>query len=180
MRSLAALPVLILALAPNRAAADVVDSSSNGFTVRTTLSIQAAPEEVYRRIIHNTGDWWNPQHTFSGDSHNLSIEEKAMGCFCEKLPKGGSVRHMEVVFLAPGKAIRLTGALGPLQAIAAGGSMTIQRSPAEGGTKLEVTYAVAGYLPAGMNTWATPVDNVLREQFTRLKDYIERGNPAPK
>jgi hypothetical protein len=31
-----------------------------------------------------------------------------------------------------------------------------------------------------MNTWAAPVDSVLTEQFTRLKNYIERDSPAPK
>ncbi len=180
MRSLRALPLLLLALSPHRAPAEILDSSAGGFTVRTTLAIQASPEEVYRRFVHDVDDWWSPRHTFSGDAHNLSIEEKAMGCFCEKLPGGGSVRHMEVVFLAPGKTLRLAGALGPMQSIAAAGSMTIQLSPSEGGTKLELTYTVTGYLPAGMNTWAAPVDGVLKEQFTRLKDYIERGNPAPK
>jgi hypothetical protein len=50
----------------------------------------------------------------------------------------------------------------------------------EGDTKLEFTYAVTGYLPAGLNTWAAPVDSVLKEQLTRLKNYIEHGNPAPK
>jgi hypothetical protein len=41
-----------------------------------------------------------------------------------------------------------------------------------------VTYAVGGYLPAGMNTLATPVDSVLTAQVTRLKNYIERGDPG--
>ncbi len=31
-----------------------------------------------------------------------------------------------------------------------------------------------------MNTWAAPVSAVLEEQFTRLKNYIEHGDPAPK
>ncbi len=172
--------VAFFALAPNRARAEVVDSGANGFTVKMTLPIQAAPADVYRRLIHNVGDWWSSGHTFSGNAHNLSIEEKPMGCFCEKLPNGGGVRHMEVVFLAPGKAVVLSGGLGPLQSIAATGSMSIELSLAEGGTKLELTYAVTGYLPAGMNTWAVPVNNVLTEQLTRLKNYIERGDPAPK
>jgi hypothetical protein len=88
--------------------------------------------------------------------------------------------HMEIVFVAPGKALGMTGGLGPLQSMATAGSMEIRLSPAEGGTKLEATYAVTGYIPAGMNTWAAPVDSVLKEQFTRLKSYIERGDPAPK
>jgi hypothetical protein len=180
MRTKITLLTLVLGLSPAGAFADVADASSSGFTIKTALTIQAAPEVVYQRLIHNVGDWWSPSHTFSRDPHNLSIEEKPMGCFCEKLPNQGSVRHMEVVFLAPGKAIGMIGALGPLQSLAATGSMRIQLSPVEGGTKLEVVYAVSGYLAAGMNTWAAPVDSVLTEQFTRLKGYIERGDPAAK
>jgi hypothetical protein len=41
-----------------------------------------------------------------------------------------------------------------------------------------MTYSVAGYFPAGMNTWAAPVDSVLSSQFTRLKNLSERGDPA--
>jgi hypothetical protein len=81
--------------------------------VKITLSIHAAPADVYRSLIH-VGDWWNSQHTYSGSSRNLSIEEKPMGCFCEKLPTGGGVRHMEVVHVVPGKMLGMTGALGPL------------------------------------------------------------------
>jgi len=180
MKNNAVVAVIILTLAPGLTTAEVLDSASNGFTVKTTLNIHAAPDEVYRRLVRNVGDWWNPQHTFSHDSHNLSIEEKVMGCFCERLPDHGGVRHMEVINLVPGKALVMSGTLGPLQSLGATGSMSIALSPAEGGTKLEVTYAVAGYVKAGLNTWAAPVDSVVAEQFTRLKNYIERGDPAPK
>ena len=162
------------------ARAEVADSAPNGFTVKISQVIQAPPDEVYRRLVRNVGDWWNPEHTYSHSAHNLSIEEKAMGCFCEKLPNQGSVRHMEILYLDPGKGIVMTGALGPLQSLAATGSLTIQFSPAAGGTKLDVSYAVAGYLAAGMKSWAAPVDAMLTEQFTRLKTYIERGNSVPK
>jgi uncharacterized protein YndB with AHSA1/START domain len=159
------------------AAAEVADSSAGGFTVKTTFTIQASPDEVYHHLIH-IGDWWDSEHTYSGDAHNMAIEERAGGCFCEKLAKGGSVRHLEVLFVAPGKTLRMGGGLGPLQGIASSGSMTIKLSPADGGTKLEMTYAVAGYLPAGMNNLAEPVDSVLTGQFTRLKNLSERGDPA--
>ena len=58
------------------------------------------------------------------------------------------------------------------------GAMTIELAAANGGTKVDVTYAVAGYLAAGMNTLAAPVDGVLTTQFTRLKNYAEHGDPA--
>jgi len=169
---------LIFSLAAARlAAAEVADSSASGFTVKSVVAIQASPDAVYRQLIH-VGDWWDAEHTFSNDAHNLTIEERAGGCFCEKLPNGGSVRHLEVLFVAPEKVLRLGGGLGPLQGIATSGSMTIQLSPSSSGTKLEMTYALGGYLPAGMNTLATPVDSVLAAQLTRLKNYIERGDPG--
>jgi hypothetical protein len=174
------LPLLFLVLTCGFAEAEVVDSASGGFTLKTTLNIKASPGEVYHKLIQNVGDWWNPAHTFSGDAHNLSIEEKPMGCFCEKLPNGGMVRHMEVVAFMPGKTLALTGGLGPLQSLATGGSMRFELTAVDGGTKLDMTYAVAGYLAAGMNTWAAPVDGVLKEQLTRLKNYAERGEPAPR
>jgi hypothetical protein len=166
-------------IAPGWLAADVVDSSAAGFTVKETINVQAPPQEVYARIFR-VGDWWSSAHAFSHDARNLSIEEKAGGCFCEKLPGGGGVKHMEVVNLTPAKTIILHGALGPLQSIAATGSMQIQLSAADGGTKVEVTYAVAGYLAAGLNTWAAPVDGVLKEQFMRLKSLMEHGDAAAK
>lgn len=170
---------LAFAVAPNWLAAEVVDSSANGFTVKQTVNIQAPPQDVYAKIFR-VSDWWSPAHTFSQDSHNLSLEEKVGGCFCEKLPSGGGVKHMEVVYVAPAKIIVLHGALGPLQSMAAAGSMQIQLSAAEGGTKVEVTYAVGGYLAAGLNTWAGPVDGVLKMQFARLKSLVEHGDPAAK
>ena len=172
------LAVALVALAPGAAVADVADSSAGGFTVKLTVSIQAAPDEVYRRLVRNVGEWWNPDHTYSHDARNLSIEEKAMGCFCEKLPGGGGVRHMEVLYVAPGKGLVMSGALGPLQSLAATGTLTVSLAAAGGGTQVSVTYSVAGYLPAGMNTWAGTVNGVLTEQFTRLKSYIEHGNPV--
>jgi uncharacterized membrane protein len=169
-----------MALAPTWAAAEVIDSSGNGFTIKVAVTIQAPPADVYHRLIHDVGDWWDSAHTFSGNAHNLSIEEKPMGCFCEKLPGGGSVRHMEVIYFEPGKALGLSGALGPLQALAATGSMRFRIAPAESGSRLELTYAVGGYLKAGLDTWAKLVDTVLLEQITRLKNYMERGDPSPK
>jgi hypothetical protein len=160
------------------ASAEIVDSAANGFTVKTTLNIKSAPDEVYRKLVHNVGDWWNSAHTFSHDAKNLRIEEKLGGCLCEKLPNDGFVRHLEVINLMPGKGLVLSGAMGPFQSMAATGTMVIALTPADGGTKLEVTYAVAGYLPKGMNTWAGPADGMIAEQFTRLKSYVETGHPA--
>lgn len=166
------------------ARAEVVDSSPSGFTVKEAYSIQSTPQEVYRRLVHNVGDWWSPRHTFSGDSRNLTIDDRPMGCYCEKLPHGGGVRHMEVIYAAPGERLRMSGALGPLQSIAAVGVMDIQiASGKDGGADLTVVYTVGGYLPRGLNNFAAAVDHVVHEQFDRLKAYVEHGEaglPEPK
>ena len=103
-----------------------------------------------------------------------------MGCWCEKLPNGGGVRHLEVLTVIPGKMLVFGGGLGPLQSIPSTGTMRITFAPAEGGTKVEISYMVGGYVPAGMNTWAAPVDGVLTDQFARFKRYVETGDPAVK
>jgi hypothetical protein len=171
----------LLLLGAVLANAEVVDSAVGGFTVKTTVNIKAVPGDVYRRLVGNVGEWWNPAHTFSQDSHNLRIEDRPGGCFCEKLPNNGFVRHLEVILAMPGNRIVMSGAFGPLQHLAATGSMLIQFLPEAGNTKLEVTYRVTGYLPPpGMGSWAVPVDMVLTEQFTRLKEFIETGKAASK
>jgi hypothetical protein len=38
----------------------------------------------------------------------------------------GGVRHMQVVYVDPGKTLRMIGGLGPLQSMAATGSMTVR------------------------------------------------------
>ena len=170
-----------LFLAAALANAEVLDSSASGFTVKTTVQIKAAPDDVFHKFVHNIGDFWNPAHTFSHDAHNLWIEPRAGGCLCEKLPRDGFVRHFELINFMPGKYyIVFSGAMGPLQSLAVTGTMQIQFAPAEGGTKLEMTYTVSGYSAKGLASWAAPVDSVTGEQFTRLKSYIETGSPAAK
>jgi uncharacterized protein YndB with AHSA1/START domain len=178
MKSLVALALFALALT-HVAMAEITDSGVTGFTFKTTLNLEASPETVYKQFFA-VANWWDPNHTYSGDSHNLTIEQRAMGCFCESLPNDGAVRHMEVLRLMPGKMIVLSGGLGPLQSLAATATMTIALSPAAGGTKVDVTYIVGGYLPAGMNTFASPVNEVLMGQFARFKSYVESGSPTPK
>jgi uncharacterized protein YndB with AHSA1/START domain len=170
---------LLLACAVTHTAAEIADSAANGFTYKLTLSIQAPPETVYQRLLA-IGSWWGSDHTFSGDAHNLSIDARPMGCWCEKLPNNGGVRHMQVVNVMPGKMLVMTGGLGPLQSMAATGSMSVKLSPDQVGTKFEVSYSVVGYLPSGMNTLAAPVEQVLTQQFMRFRNYVEKGDPAAK
>ena len=177
MRIFAATALFLLSALSAPAA--VIDSSASGFTVKISVTIQAPPDEVYQKFVHNIGDWWNPQHTFSGKSQNLSIEDKPLGCWCEKIGDKGGTRHMQVITAVPGKALVFEGGLGPMQGLAIIGKMNVDFTPANGVTKFELTYSAAGYLPAGLNTFAGPSDVMLTDQVNRLKNFVEIGRPVP-
>jgi len=164
----------LLILAGTGVLAEVVDSSATGFTTRNTTTIAAPPAEVYRRLVNDVGRWWDPDHTYSKNSGNLTIDARAGGLFLEKLESGGSVVHMTVVYAAPGKALRMVGGMGPLQALAVSGSMTWQLTPDGAGTRVELVYAVGGYKPGGLGDMAALVDKVLAGQLDRLKAYAEK------
>jgi uncharacterized protein YndB with AHSA1/START domain len=176
--SLIVAALLALAMPQITARAEVTDSAPGGFTVKLTVTIHTAPEEVYRKLVHNVGDWWDSSHTFSQDAHNLSIDERPMGCFCERLKDGGAARHMEVIYFQPGKTLRMSGGLGPLQSLPVSGVATFSLSPTSDGTKLDLVYAIGGYSPQGLAPIAPVVDQVLAEQLNRLKSYVETGKAA--
>jgi uncharacterized protein YndB with AHSA1/START domain len=155
------------------AAAAVTQSGPAGFTVAETAHIAAPPERVFAMLV-TPARWWSSDHTFSHDAANLSVDARAGGCWCERLPNGGSAEHMRVILSAPGQTLRLTGALGPLQQMPVQAVMTFAFKPSGDGTDLTMTYAVGG---AGLETLSTVVDRVLGEQVGRLKAAIETGRP---
>ena len=171
------LPLVLVLLIPCILHADIVDSSATGLTVRSRVAITATPARVYNHIISDVGLWWNSAHTWSGNSQNLTIDTRAGGCFCEKLANGGSAEHMRVVYAAPGKMLRLSGALGPFQSLAVTGTMTWTLTKSDQGTVLVVEYTLGGYRPGGMAPVAGAVDYVITEQVSRLKRFIETGKP---
>ena len=170
------LPLLVMLVTAGRATA--ADVTPSGFLVRYELVIGAPTAKVYDSLI-GVGSWWNEKHTYSGDSGNLSIDARAGGCFCERLPNG-AVEHMRVVYLKASEALRMSGALGPLQASGVAGAMTWRLSPTVSGTKLELTYSVGGFMAGGFEAMAPAVEAVLKEQVDRLKRFVETGAPAAK
>ena len=158
------------------ARAEVVDVQASGFEVRQTAHIAAPPAQVYA-ALGQVGRWWSNEHSFSGDAANLSLEPKAGGCFCETLKDGGWAAHMRVIYAQPGQALRLEGAIGPLQTLGATGHLIWTLTAKDGGADLVQTYDVGGYAKGGFNGWATPVDGVLTAQLARLKRFVETGKP---
>lgn len=158
------------------AQATITDLAPDGFANEVTVHIAAPPDKVYA-IIGKPALWWNPDHTFSGSAANLTIDEQAGGCFCEKLPNGGSVQHMVVVFADPGKLLRLRGGLGPFQRSAVDTVLTWTLTPSANGTDVTATFLVSGYMKGGMADMAKVADGVLDMNTNRLKRFIETGSP---
>lgn len=177
--SIVALSLLAL---PSASPAEVVDAGPGGFTSRNSITVDAPAGQVFGSLVQDVGRWWSPAHTFSGDAANLRIEPRPQGCFCETLPDGGGVRHLTVVHVDPGRLLRLTGGLGPLQGQAVSGALSWSLEEAEGGdgaTVVTVTYAVHGYAAGGLEGWAPGVDGVIRQQLERLGRFVETGDPEP-
>jgi hypothetical protein len=156
--------------------ADVRDTRENGFFIESTVLAEAAPAVVFRRLL-NVAGWWDPKHTLSGSARNLKLSARGGGCFCEKLAGGGSVEHGRVIFVQPGKLLRLDAPLGPLQSMAVTGVLTFDLAPDGPGTRIHMTYRVAGILTMDSAKLAPLVDQVLGVQLGRLKDYAA-GAPA--
>jgi uncharacterized protein YndB with AHSA1/START domain len=176
MRTLLRFVGLALLLTGGAARAEVTDTRENGFVIQTTVMADNAPAKVYRDLFR-VALWWDPAHTWSGSAKNLRIEAKAGGCFCEKLADGGSVQHGRVIFAQPAKLLRLEGGLGPLQDMAVSGILTFALAPDGPGTRITMTYRVAGTLTMDSAKLAPLVDQVMGIQLRRLGDFTS-GRPV--
>jgi uncharacterized protein YndB with AHSA1/START domain len=164
---------VVALVAPVSAA--VQDVAEGAFRTQSVILVNARPAAAWRALVR-VSDWWDPAHTWSGSSRNLRLEPRAGGCFCEKLKDGGSVEHARVVFAQPGQTLRLTGALGPLQEMPVTGVLTFTLAPDGPGTRITMTYHVAGALSMAATKLAPLVDQVMTAQFERLRDHANRQN----
>ncbi|WP_157083052.1 SRPBCC family protein [Novosphingobium lentum] len=169
-----------LACGASSAWADVVSKAENGFVLRGSSEVPASPSDVWKVLVVPSS-WWSKEHTFSGDAANLTIDPVPGGCFCERLPvpkgapagqKPGGVQHMRVIYVDPGHALRLSGALGPLQSEALVGTLTILVKPAGERTRIQWDYVVGGYIRFKVDELAPGVDRVLTEQMGTLAEKL--------
>jgi len=153
-------------------AAELVHSSDNGFTVQYTATTDAKAAVVYRTMTAHIDQWWNPEHSWSGNAANLHLRTGRGGCFCENLPGGGFAEHLRIVYLVPESEIRFEGALGPLQTMAVQGRMTWKIRTIDEGSQVTFTYHVFGHPDGGLTAIAPAVDGVIGEQLQRLVDRL--------
>jgi uncharacterized protein YndB with AHSA1/START domain len=168
----------LLALS-TRADAEVVSANPNGLHVREIVQLvvpTASAWEAFARIA----DWWNKDHTYSGDSANLALTLSPGGCFCERIPTGGGIEHLRVTYVEPGKRVVLTGSLGPLLYQATAGVMDVQIERIAGGSKVTLDYRAAGFAEGGADKLAPIVDGVLADQMRRYRTYARAKPPELK
>jgi len=146
-----------------------------GFLVKLEANINAPAAKVYEALVGQVGLWWDPEHTYSGDAKNLSIDARPGGCFCEKLPNGGGIEHARVIYVAPREVLRLSGALGPLQSSGVAGTLTWKLTSGSDNTRVQLSYSVGGFIDGGFEKIAPAVESVLNDQLNRFKVFVETG-----
>ena len=145
LRGLAALFLLLSA----PLAAEIIASGEHGFTVRHAVTTDNEPFVVYRTLTSHVDQWWSGEHSWSGDASNLYMNVERGGCFCERLPNGGRVEHLRLIYFSPGSELRFDG------------------------SQVSFTYKVFGHPEGGLAAIAPAVDGVIGAQLGRLKERLE-------
>lgn len=165
LKSLLLAAILLTAAAVH---AEIVSSSATHFVLRHEAATPLPPEAAWERLV-DPAVWWHPDHTYSGDAANLSLELTAGGLWREDWD-GGSVAHGRVLMVASGKSLRMEAPFGPLQAVGAYTIWTITIQPAEAGRGSLVIFdeIATGPPTAKLDELAPAVDYVKGEALRRL------------
>lgn len=156
------------------AQAELMKSTDDGFILRHEATVEHDVATVFETMTTNVGQWWNPDHSFSGDAGNMLIDEK---CFCERW-SGNLVRHLATVIWMGNSKVVMEGGLGPLKELGLNGTMIWALiANDEGTTTLIWKYHVYGYSDTDMSALATAVDGVLAEQLGRLVGFLRPAGP---
>lgn len=174
----ALLLVALCVAAPAQAA--IKDAQPDGFTLENSEWVPVAPQAAYTALVNDVGRWWPADHTWWGDASKLVITDKAGDCFCE-INGAQQAWHMTVTFTDPGKLLRMTGGLGPLQGMGLDGALEWRFVEENGGTRITLWYRVGGYTPDDMSKFAPVVDKVQGLQLGGLATFLRKGTDgAPR
>ena len=153
--------------------ARVVDQVANGFTVENSQWVPTDPTTSWKALVDDVGKWWPADHTWWGDASKLSISQKVGGCFCE-MNGVQQAWHMTVVFVDPGKTMRMTGGLGPLQGMGLSGALEWRFAEENGGTRITLWYRAGGYTPDDLGKFVPVIDQVQGLQLGGLAEYLRK------
>ena len=156
--------------------ARIVDQAANGFTVENSEWVAADQATAWKAFVADVGKWWPADHSWWGDASKLSISEKAGGCFCE-MNGAQQAWHMTVTFVDPGKLMRMTGGLGPLQGMGLTGALEWRFAEENGGTRITLWYRAGGYTPDDLSKFVPVIDKVQGLQLGGLAEYLRKQAP---
>lgn len=170
-----AVAAVVMALSlPLTTRAEVLDSNASGFSLRNEIVVDVDPQRAWRALVEDVDRWWPKDHTWFGRASTLRIETQAGGCFCE-IDGARQVEHMRIVFVDPGRQLRMLGGLGPLQGMGLHGSLDWHFAAVDGGTRITLDYVVGGYTPEDLPAFASVVDQVQQQQLGALGQWLTDG-----
>lgn len=158
------------------AAAEVISASEHGFEIQHSVNLVVPQPDAFA-AFGQVGQWWDDDHTYSGDGKRMTLQMRHGGCLCEALDGGGGIEHLRVTYVQPGERVVLTGSLGPLLYEATAGVMDVKVERIAGGSRLTMNYRAAGFANGGAAKMAPLVDQVLGEQIKRFRVYAAGGAP---
>jgi uncharacterized protein YndB with AHSA1/START domain len=179
-RWIGAVAAVVTLAGAEEASAEVKDAARSGFTVENVVEVPTDATTAWKALVEDVDRWWPADHTWWGEEGELSIEPKAGGCFCERHGDQQAL-HMMVIFVDPGRLLRLTGGLGPLQGMGLHGVMEFRLAPgnAAGSTRITMYYRAGGYTPDDLAPFAAVVDSVQALQLGGLRDYLSPSDAQP-
>lgn len=160
----------VLALSTTPAAAEVVARTADSFTLRYAIGAEIAPEDI-APALEALPKWWDPAHTYSGSSANLSLDLTPGGCWCEKLADGTNFDHGRTVSVTPDSFV-FNAPFGPMRGKTTKAELTVTWPGANRGWTPTWTMVVEG---PGIGAMADGVDAVMGAGYQRWLHYLEYG-----
>lgn len=164
MRKILALAIGLVATTQTHA--DVVEASGDHYVLKHEGRSTLSPADLWARLI-KPETWWHPDHSYSGDAGNLSLEPVAGGLWREEW-EDGSVLHGEVLNAVPGKLLRLDAPFGPLQGMGVSVVWTISIKADGTGSLVTFDEIANGSASSKLDALAPAVDGVKGEAMRRL------------
>jgi len=153
------------------ASADVLIAEPDQYHLVHKAHSKLSPAKLWARLVE-PAIWWQANHTYSGDSANLSLDLRAGGLWQEKWSTADgehSIAHGQLLAVMPHKQLRLNAPFGPLQALPVTVIWTITLTPAEdGGTNIQFDERATGTSSTGLDKLAPAVDYVKAEAMKSL------------
>ena len=166
---------LLLATIASSAQTAVIKSAPDGFVSDSSAVIGVKPARMWRALT-NWSNWWDKAHSYSGKAEAIHLDPRGGGLLLERWDKN-SVQHAVVLSAVAPSSLRMSGGFGQLQALPVNAILDFSLRGEGSGTRLTMTYRVAGTAANNLDTLAVPVDSVMSEGFSRLLNYAATGKP---